>query len=312
MSQQTLGSRWPIYVPGMNQCRSIELYAAIYESGCIPSLVVDYQQGQNDIFFDILSEMVRLSKNDRMFSVTLFQHDLRDKEILKAVMAAKPAYIEYWPSISAGNNKPTQQDLQNGGQGFGELENENIVRMVIQTLKKHSRILMRVFERQYSKQEHLIDGYCLKSKNSAGRYGFHSNQDLLNIFCDTGKLLIPQGGIGTPQQVRDLLAQGASAVGIGTVFAASQESPLSPEAKNKIISADKSHISRLDSRQNALIFTENLMPFDQNDWNRTESLKRGIANGEDGHLYVGTAIEHIDRIASVKDIVTYLTSDLKK
>jgi hypothetical protein len=227
-------------------------------------------------------------------------------------MAAKPAYIEYWPSISAGKNKPTQQDLQNGGQGFGELENENIVRMIIQTLKKHSRILMRVFERQYSKQEHLIDGYCLKSKDSAGRYGFHSNQELLDIFRDTGKLLIPQGGIGTPQQVRDLLAQGASAVGIGTVFAASKESPLSTEAKNKIISADSSHLSQLDSRQNALVFTNNLTPFDQNDWNRTASLKRGIADGKEGHLYVGTAITHIDRIATVKDIVAYLTSDLKK
>jgi hypothetical protein len=300
-------SRWPIYVPGMTGCSNIEFYEAIYKAGCVPSIVFD--PNRDDNFFQNLMLMSEIAP-DRNFAVVLFQSNLRNPRIISAVGKARPKYIEYWPRIGATSDKPTREDLQSGGQGFSELENDIWCRNAIKHLKSHSRIIMRMFKQETSDQESLIDAYALKSKDSAGRYGFYDHHELLKMFSDTNKPLIPQGGIGTPEQVKELLDAGAAAVGIGTVFAASQESCLSVEIKRRLIQANSSEISQLDSRQNAIVVGK-VPDFTPEDWNRHNSMMSAINTGQSGHIYVGTAVDHIREILSVKDIVRYLVRDLE-
>jgi hypothetical protein len=266
------------------------------------------EQDKEQEFIDKLQIMSGLAK-DRGFAVTLFQSNFRNPKILSAVTQARPRFVEYWPRISAQGESPSLEDLQSGGQGYSELETDIWCRNAIKHLRSHSKIIMRMFRHEHSQWSSLIDAYALKSLHSAGRYGFHNNEEMLLAFADCGKPLIPQGGIGTPAQVRSLLSAGAAAVGIGTVFAASKESCLSQEAKAKIIHSSSKDLVKLDSRQQALAIGD-LPEFTPDDWNRHNSLMDGITTGQSGHVYMGTAIDHINEILSVKEIVEYLVGEL--
>ena len=173
---------------------------------------------------------------------------------------------------------------------------------------------MRVYEPHISKYDDLIDAYTLKSNESAGGFGQYSSLDLLTKFKKiTDKPLIPQGGIGTSTQIKELLNNGAEAVGIGTRFAISNESMLSNPAKLAIVNSNTSDLVTLeDTCQRAIIFNKDEidLTFNKSAWNRDELLHEGVKTGKTGLVYVGNAIDQITKIASVEEIVEELVKDL--
>jgi NAD(P)H-dependent flavin oxidoreductase YrpB (nitropropane dioxygenase family) len=141
---------------------------------------------------------------------------------------------------------------------------------------------------------------------------------LFDLFDQQKKLtpnavLIASGGISTPEQVSEFITKGATAVCIGTLLAASKESSLSAEAKNAIVNCKKEDIIKFnDTKQNTLILGNiDEIENDTSDKNRTNTLKKGIhGDGKSGHIYVGSGVDQITSIKTVKEIVEHLVSRL--
>lgn len=153
-----------------------------------------------------------------------------------------------------------------------------------------------------------FDGLVIKGKEAAAR---GTQNDLLTEFnfvkkTYPGKKIIASGGIYTGKQVKEYINLGAHAVSIGTLFAASTESPISDTAKQAIISANKKNLTRFSNSQQSLVFTRS----DADDENYTKGLKLGIETGTQGHLFLGHAVDHITEIKPVADIVAELSSHL--
>jgi len=104
---------------------------------------------------------------------------------------------------------------------------------------------------------------------------------------------------------------GAEAVGIGTLFAISIESPLSLAVKQKLVNTNQNDISLLtDTKQNCVVFSDSTD--DNPDWNSTQELQKGIkGNGSEGLIYIGHGIANVNQILPVTDIVSYLCSKLE-
>lgn len=164
----------------------------------------------------------------------------------------------------------------------------------------------------YSKRSFRLaeyfDGLVIKGKESAAR---GTQNDLLTEFnfvkkTYPGKKIIASGGIYTGKQVKEYINLGAHAVSIGTLFAASTESPLSDIAKQQILKASSDDLSRFSNGQQALVFSNT----ENDDENNTNGLRNGIKTGTEGHLFMGNAVDHITEIKPVADIVAELSSHL--
>jgi len=175
----------------------------------------------------------------------------------------------------------------------------------IKYLQKNNYTLYCKPSNQYSKYIDLFSGIVVKGGEAAAR----SNKNpLANEFKNikqkyAGKHLIASGGIHNAEMVDYYIAMGAQAVSIGTMFAASAESPLSAEAKQQIINTNRNKLTRFSNSQQALVFSEQ----SEDDENNTSSLKKGIQTGKQGHLFAGHAVDHITKIKSVAEIVADLT-----
>jgi NAD(P)H-dependent flavin oxidoreductase YrpB (nitropropane dioxygenase family) len=128
------------------------------------------------------------------------------------------------------------------------------------------------------------------------------------------KNLIPYGGVGNSSQVLDYLSNGAASVGVGTLFAMSQESPLSIEVKEKMIQKTSNDITKAHSTGQNLISLnkrDGLESIADGDWNRTSLLNKGIfGKGDQGLVYVGHAIDQVTEIKTVKQIVDQLVDQI--
>ena len=101
--------------------------------------------------------------------------------------------------------------------------------------------------------------------------------------------------------------QDALAIGIGTLFAASEESCVSKDTKQRIIdstSADIKLIGPLNCR--GLLFSR----LEDDDENNSKSLYAGIKGTDTGCIYVGNGIDYIKEIMPVKDIIEWLVKDV--
>lgn len=120
--------------------------------------------------------------------------------------------------------------------------------------------------------------------------------------------LIPSGGISTPDMVAHYLARGASAIGIGTLFAAAAESPVSVETKLKMIQANAADLSRIGKfSHQGLVFSR----LEGDNDNHTGGLKLGISQGDAGTVFAGKGIDHVKEILPVSEIVARLIADIR-
>ena len=299
-------SKYPIYVPGMYGCSDADLAIAVSKAGCVPSIV-----SSSENFIDEL-EKCSVGIPNKEFAVCLesSKADITNsnyREIIKKIIEVSPKYIEYWPS-----KKKTLMGVSTNT-GFGDIENDKQVRDLLKLLRKTSKIIMRVYQPEQSAYDDLIDAYSLKSNESAGGFGNYSSLELLAEYKKfTNKPLIPQGGIGTSGQIKELLKNGAVAAGIGTRFAVSIESRLSENAKIMIVNSTVDNLTILeDTNQRVLLFDKDMdLTLEGSDWNRCNHLARGIKTGKTGLVYVGNAINQVTKITSVAEIVAELVKDL--
>ena len=154
----------------------------------------------------------------------------------------------------------------------------------------------------------MFDCLILKGKDGAGFIG-NNNESIKNIFYKVkndypNKKIIVSGGIETKQQIKYFLNEGATAIGIGTLFALSKESSIPFNTKLKMSTNQIKQITNYNNdKKNAIVFSE--INNKEDDLNNSKSLIKGI-NGIEGHIYAGTAVKNIKEIKPLKQIVEEL------
>ncbi|CAB4241836.1 COG2070 Dioxygenases related to 2-nitropropane dioxygenase [uncultured Caudovirales phage] len=161
-----------------------------------------------------------------------------------------------------------------------------------------------------------IDGIVLKGPDGAGR-GNTSGISLLDLFDDIHSrypdlLIIPAGGISTAEHVKQYMDRGAWACGIGTLFAATEESRVSYETKLKMVEATSKDIQQLANgdvqafAQNALVFGK----VANDNFNNTKGLMAGVSSPKHGHIFVGAGIDSVTSIVPVRTVIDNLVKGL--
>ena len=298
-------SKYPIICAGMNTVSDLKLALAVAEAGCYPSFVafnyftiVEGRFVHNfKSMFDELTEFVyKTGSSNFILSVTtaLLTDNDNTLEILKNI---KPAYIELLDD---------------------EFLTDDKYKEVVKILRDHNiKILVKVLSYEngvteiINKDTSLVDGIIIKNSKAAGRVA----TEVENIFESIQLIkksvpewiIVSQGGIYDSNGIKDHLFAGADMVSIGTVFAVSEESSISLEAKTKMIQSSYADTVKIGTaNQTGLLFSKQRQDVENN----TIGLRRGIRTGKDGHVFAGAGLDHVDRIQSVSAIVQNLVTGL--
>ncbi len=296
--QETFNVKYPIACMAMNRVSDLQLAIAVRRAGGLPSLsafnyyiapgVINIKLLENDIL-GYVKEF-----NDGNILVSLSIADLNNKAIFDILVNNRISAIEII---------------------LGEPEDTEVIRnMVIEKIKEIQQYGGMVFSKAIDINEAFanVDGIILKGPDGAGR-GNTSGISLEQLFDQVRKTrpnlkVIVAGGIGTSAQVKYYIDRGAFAVGLGTLFAATVESKISQEAKEKMVAAKAADLKNLSkgAQQLALVFDE----IKQDNFNNTWGLVAGMKTASSGHLFAGKGIEHINAVLPVADVMSALVKDL--
>ena len=286
----------------MNGGSNLQLALAVAEAGAFPSY---WYTLDNDQLHCDLKEFIKCQGHSNIIVGGINNFDLKKLPLLKILNNLKISHVELLVSNLVGETLPVDQAFNAPEHLAG-----------IKFLKKTSKILTRIYEPNKSKIINYFDAFCVKGSESAGKTSTFTVSDLFDLQKNIGtNYLIPYGGIGTPTQVRSYIDRGAVAVAVGTLLAASVESPLSTEVKQKLINLNSSDIVKIKAtNQNSLILNDsiksNLLEVER-DWNRQSHLEVGLrGNGNEGLVYIGKSVDYIKQVKPVKDIIEYLVSEL--
>jgi NAD(P)H-dependent flavin oxidoreductase YrpB (nitropropane dioxygenase family) len=309
-------SKYPILLASMNRVSTLPLALACYDAGIFPSITVpfdefplEFDKERYDTIHDTLKEFKKSTGRCNLV-LNLTYRELNDDTIMNIVQSYHVSHVELFSVTTAdGFENSIRKQYTNQYQYNKWLQTK---------LQQYSKINFMERCRQLSPVLSST-AYCLRGNDAAG--GTHTELNTQEMFDQQRKLtadavLIPYGGIGTPEQVKYYLRNGAVGVAVGTLFAASKESPLSDDTKHSMISATVDSLARLsDTNQNILplgSLTDVINSKPDAGANRDLSLHRGIyGDGCTGHIYAGRGIAHVHEIKTVKEIVEYLTSYLR-
>jgi hypothetical protein len=301
--------KFPVIEAWMYCSSSVELAVAVAAAGCFPSLSAVTQDSPVNESLDVYLETKKALQQYKNITgntdviLTITQQLLREKQYMNLFKEFSISHVEILPSANGDK-------ILSGREFFDNVLN----REAIKYLRNFTKIILRIYEPIDSEIAKLVDAVAIKGQESAGRTGSWKVKDL---FIKQKELtpnlpIIPYGGISSPDQVLWYMNNGAEAVGVGTLFAMSAESPLSTEVKKKLINTSRTDIlMRQDTKQNCVFFSDPAA--DDPDWNRTQELQKGIkGDGSQGLIYIGHGIVDVEQILPVKDIVSYLCSKLDK
>lgn len=302
---EVFNCRYPIVALAMNKVSNLALACAVRKAGAVPSISVfnyvnppkfDIEQFRQDI------EHYCRQFGDGNIIISLDSKMLAQPDILKVIVSNNIKAVEYLhePSVS--------DDVRDS------------CKLALKALKNSGTLIFfkLLLGNEINNATLLhFDGIIFKGAEGAGRVNQNSitlEQALEKYLVDLpGKILIPSGGIGTGTQVKDYIDCGASAVGVGTLFAACQESPISAKTKQAMIKATHNNINPIERSsqlgiecQNALVFSK----FDKDDDNNTKGLIAGIKNPTQGHVFAGHAIDNVTEILPAHTIVQRLADNL--
>ena len=307
MTQKVFQSTYPILEACMNKGSTVGLAIAVYRAGGYPSLCSWTYNGKSDLMQRDLDQFVKITGSN-CIHLSFELHEYPHNVVQEIVKSYSIPTIE----VIYGNKntfRPTSTE--------DELTTE-----VLQLLAPIKALGTKIFKRIYDNVDqammdlHLIDGFCIKGAESAG---FTSHTPIKETFLRQQKLtptamLIPYGGVGTAEQVREYIDLGAEIVAVGTVLALSKESSLSTETKliaiqkhSKDLTQFTHTVGNVERKQSALQFKPYQGP---DDANGTVGLIRGIRGKEDGHVYLGHGIDHVTELRSCKEIIGQLSSCL--
>jgi len=283
-------SKYPIIALSMNQVSNAKFAVDCYNTGIYPSISLFNYKTIKDFLLDVSYFKEKTGTTNFLFSLNF--SDFKNKQIRNIIDKLDIKNIEL---IS---------NFYNANKSFinikDELKNRNSIRFFLKTIDRKDFYFGKYF-----------NGLILKGNESAGALG---KNKIESIFLYTknkypNKFIIPSGGIQNKDQIKYFMSNGATAIGIGTLFALSEESPIPKEAKLAMINKKRNIMitqhNKLNYEKGAVIFSKT--KYTDNDPNNTNSLILGINSlGEKGHIYAGTAIENIKEIKPLKQIVEEL------
>ena len=283
----------PIVCVPMNQCSDINLAIAVHNAGAFPSMSM----------FNF--------HTDRKINMQLTEYELNR---FQDATGSNNALIGMgWDELL---NPEFINLLDKMGFKFLEvfhLPKDNPrwpeVRKTVSELRSIGFKIIFKVQKHLSKVEQ--DAVIIKGKDGAGR----TPEDGLPVkeFFSVMKAarpevnIIPSGGISTSEQVNYYMAHGAMAVGIGTLFAASEESPVSLETKLKIVDSTSEDLKRIGKLNHQGLLFKNI---EDGDDNNNQALMQGMRGTSNGCIYAGAGIDSVKEILPVKDIVQRLVKDL--
>lgn len=292
---ELFGSKYPIIAAPMNKVSDLRLAVACFNAGIFPSLslynyyVID--RLRLDLFDEALKEYKLLTGSNKIL-VSLLTSDVFDKKIQTILLENQVTHIEIIDD----------KTIVNSGQW------DTVVNEMKVLQNNGMKIFLKALTSKNTALE--IDGLILKSSKGAGR-GLEQvdiDQELETIQQNFPDMpVIMSGGITCSADIKKYLDLGCVSVAVGTLFSASQESPISTESKRKLIAASYNDITRIGkANQNALVFD----PVPGDDHNNTVSLLYGIQNPIRGLIFAGKGIDNIKEILPIDDIVQELVKDL--
>lgn len=286
-------SRYPIMCAVMNGASDLSLALAVNEAGAMPSLLLKVRDKDNRIMLDTADQaLIQYKQQTGHTNVVL---SVNHEDILE------PGFVTWLDRV-----RPSHIELLGYEMDFHQCCYDPRWVVMISRIRKFAKIMARCSK--IMKPPDWADGLCIKGRESAGFSSQSSVGDITKQqLSDWPHLaIIPYGGVGTAQQVKNYLDMGAAAVACGSVFAASKESCLDIRVKQKIVEATIDDLVTFpETGQRALILGsyESVIK-DSSDYNRSRSLREGIrGDGTVGHIYLGESVQYITSIRSVKDIV---------
>ena len=283
----------------------LSLALACWEAGIYPSLLLPEVLNQQSVNYDLLNETLNEFKKVTgtcNLVLAIGQRQFFDLKLMDMIRSFSVSHIEFFALHDDSYDR--------GSELFGENYNKAFVAMT--NYISPTKVMYRI-KKPITEQKNFA--YCLKGSDSAGLNGVLTTKELFEQQkkLTPNAVLIPYGGVGTPKQVVEYIQGGAAAIAIGTLLAASKESPLSLETKKAMCRANRNNIKKFnDTKQNTLILGNFVdVQKDKSHWNRTNSFEKGLhGDGKSGHIYAGHGIDYVKEIKTVKQIVEYLTSEL--
>jgi len=300
----------------MNGVSTLPLALACWEAGVFPSLMIPFRQ--DDFQTTMCPEDRRYAINQTLLEfkkitgncdviVGLMYSELDDVETMQLILDHQVSHVEFF---STADKTKQYNPMMEKYQKLYQL-------WFTKKLRTYSSIRFMERIRQLISS---TPGTAIGLHGSDGAGGTNTELTTRDMFDQQRQLtpdavIIPYGGVGTPEQVAYYLNAGAAAVAVGTLFAACQESPLSEATKHAMISASTNSVVRMpDTKQNMLplgTLTDIVDSKSQSVANRDSSLYAGIrGDGTVGHIYAGHGIQHVNSIRTVRETVEYLTSHL--
>jgi NAD(P)H-dependent flavin oxidoreductase YrpB (nitropropane dioxygenase family) len=287
--------KYPIIAAPMNQVSELNLAIAVHNAGGFPSISGYCYETPNHLITD-LEDFVKITGSSNLI-LAIDEHWLLNANIVSTVRRLNISHLfKYFNE----NPKFSLESKLSWREPIDKLLN-TLDCKIIKQLSNFSEI------------EDLDTIYFIKGSEGAGRPGVATTKELFEYYRQTAPdaKLVPVGGIGTANQVKHYIDNGAVAVSVGTLLAASAESCLTKEVKLAIVSAKKEDVVPFDNclKQNSLIFKK----VNGNDnMNNTGSLKVGIkSNANVGHVFLGRGVDNITAIESTEYIIKNLVANIK-
>jgi NAD(P)H-dependent flavin oxidoreductase YrpB (nitropropane dioxygenase family) len=307
--KEFFGCRYPILAVAMNQVSNVDLAISVAQAGGFPSIsLFNFCRARGIIDWDFVDRDFQRYQNiigNCNFVLSLDTEYLKDAYPM-VVAVIKKFKISHVEMICVDRHKDNVETFANINQNRNHLQDMG-VKLILKAVAYPSDILKWA---TWDDGQRQMDAVGLKGPGGAGRV-METNMTLeemvIKCLAEYPDLpVISVGGIGNSDDVKQLMELGVMAVGVGTLFAAAKESPVSEEAKQKMIDSSAEHLTKLNTdslKQNSLKFGE----FDQldND-NNTMSLRAGIKDGKKGHIFAGHGISAVKEILPVSDIIQNL------
>lgn len=307
--QEFFGCRYPVVSVAMNQVSNADLAIAVAQAGGFPSIsAFNYHVAKGVVGWDLLRADIQKfqdSENNCNFILSLDTAFIQsDKpQVIDLITEFKISHVEL---IGMEEHRVNPATLDKINYWLSYLQSHG-VKLILKAV-----VLPDDFDIwcRWNNGNNCVDAIAIKGPKGAGRVG-DTNLSLEQMIAWSQQHypdipIIAVGGVGNAQDVQQLLDLGVMAIGIGTLFAASHESPVSREAKLKMIAAGNTELTKLSTdrlKQNAL----KLGKFDQQDnANNTFSLRAGIKTGNQGHIFAGHGISAVTEILPVNMIIKRL------
>lgn len=308
-----LPSKHQIIAAAMNQVSDLNLAIACYNSGIMPSISFlnyinkidnscDIEKFENDIIQ--FKNKTKSSNIIVSISSTTIMFDYMSERLSNFLNKEKISHLEILvtENLDLYNNLFSINDLKFFEKLSYNLEKFNQTK-IYKAVDKYS-----ILEIINNFETNIFQMFLLKNNTGAGsvssREDFNFKKNLEYIKLKYPKtFLIASGSISKKEDIQELNNIGIDAVSIGTLFAFSKESPLSINTKEKILKSTSKNIVKIKNKsQNGIMFKE----IENDDYNNTQSLIKGISTGKHGHVYASNSIDEINGIESVSDIVERL------